>query len=346
MLLLAGAASMCFGKAVRSAEEVDLIGPNKKSVIVEGPVTFVWRVKATSDSAGSAVRRCEVSFWSKRDGFERTYTIPPEEFVGGRGLLRLDDCRKVFRRHGTYFWRVTVYLADGNVSSSDIWQFDVGLPRSDEDVDKWNSSYAVRFQYNHRFQTPEYRTFLADINNKTQLRSFSDMSLVFRQNGLLIRSMQCEERLIFLSQIGLGCGLSTRIRALKWLYAAVYPKVEFESHWFSLGLKDYTSTLTSIGVGCDLAIMPGGYITIQSSWLPVYRIRYSEKGDELRTFLGEGWEFGVRWIIPNHIVGPFRFLGVEFDFHRLPMEFHFGRVRDDYTGTWMKWQRFNMMYYL
>ncbi|MCJ7813363.1 hypothetical protein MUP95_08630, partial [bacterium] len=66
----------------------------------------------------------------------------------------------------------------------------------------------------------------------------------------------------------------------------------------------------------------------------------------LRTFLGEGWEYGVRFIISNAVIKMFRFLGMEIDFQRIPLEFHFGQIRDQYGGTLLKMRRMSIGYLL
>ena len=39
-------------------------------------------------------------------------------------------------------------------------------------------------------------------------------------------------------------------------------------------------------------------------------------------------------------------LGEEFDFQRIPLEFHFSQIRDQYSGNLMKMNRFSIEYHL
>ena len=323
-----------------------LVSPKKKTMVMNGPVTFRWQRLGDSGFLRSRIQRYEVVFLSSRGGFRKTVTVFPEDSEEKEVTLKFEDCRKIFRMHGTYYWQVAAFDVEGNQTISEKWNFKVGIPRSQEDLNPLAYPYAVQFQYCHRFHSPEYGDFLKNLYSTKPIQSFSDVALVFRQNDFLVPSMEFQERFFILSQIGLGCEVSTRYRVLRNLYFALYPRVCVESHWFSTGLEDYSSTLYSVSLGFDWVIMPKGYVSFRSSWVPVYRIRYFDKEGGLRTFLGKGWEFGVRLIIPDHIVNTFRILGIEFDFRRIPLTFYFGHIRDQYSNTLMKIRRFSIEYCL
>ena len=144
---------------------------------------------------------------------------------------------------------------------------------------------------------------------------------------------------MILSQIGIGFEISSRLKIIKNDYFSLYPQGGVMSSWYSTGLRDYSSTFNSAKLGCDLIFMPSGSLMIRGSWIPVYRIRYALKDGELRTFQGEGWEIGVRVVIPHKIINTFRIFNLEIDFQRIPFEFHFSRIRDEYTGTLMEVRR-------
>jgi len=323
-----------------------LLSPEKDTMVRRGSITFKWENRGDPDSPDFRVHHYRITFWSKRKGFGKTFTVFPEDSVDGEVILKFDDCRKVFRRHGKYYWRVTAFDAEGNRTTSEVESFVVGISRDHGGFVPWVYPYAVQFQYTQRLHSPEYGEFLSNVDPTFQLQSFADLGLVFRQYGFLVTSFEVQEEFFVLSQVGLGFDVSSRFRMLRNLYFSLYPHGGVRSCWFSKGLKDYTSTMYSVRLGCDFVIMPKGYISLRSSWVPAYRVRYSEKGGELRTFMGEGWELGVRLIIPHDILHTFRFFGMEVDFRRISLEFHFSRIRDRYTGTVMRMRLFRIGYLL
>ena len=151
---------------------------------------------------------------------------------------------------------------------------------------------------------------------------------------------------MILSQVGLGLEMSTRFRALKTLYFSFYPFGNISSSWFSLGLKNYSTTSYSAQVGCEFEMMPRGFVTLRGGWIPAYHIRYSEKSGGLRTFEGDGWELGLRLIISHTILRTFNLFGLEIDFERIPFEFHLSHIKDQFTGTLMKMRRFGISFLL
>jgi hypothetical protein len=86
--------------------------------------------------------------------------------------------------------------------------------------------------------------------------------------------------------------------------------------------------------------MPKGFLSFRGSWIPQYDIRYDQKGGGLRTFKGSGWELGFRVVVANSILRPFRVFGIDVDFEKIPFEVHYSKIQDEFTGTWMKMQRF------
>jgi hypothetical protein len=323
-----------------------LLAPDKNTTVTEGPLTFMWEDGRGTASSNFYIEHYEVTFWSKRREFGKSFTVTPNDSIEGKVCLTFDDCRKVFRRHGRYYWRVTAFDTDGNQIHSEVWSFIVGIPEVRGVFTPWTYLYAVRFRYSHRLHTPEYREFLSNLQPSTNLRSFSDLGIVLRQSGSWLTFMEAQEKFYILSHVGVGCEFSSRFRLLKNLYFSLYPQGSAESCWFAMGLEDYSSTMYSVRIGCDLVIMPSGYLSFRSSWVPAYRVRYSEKGRELRTFMGEGWEMGIRIIISRNILSTFRFLGMEIDFRRIPLEFYFSQIRDQYSGTLMKMQRLSIAYLL
>jgi hypothetical protein len=327
----------------RASQLLLLLSPGKGTVITEGPIVFRWESSGDPDASNFHDQRYEITFWSEKTGFRRTFSIIPEDSSESIIILRFEDARTVFKRHGTYYWRVSAFDAEEHKTSSGISQFSIGLS---DNVKKgslsWVYPYAVQFQYSHRYRSEEYVDFLDTINPTTSMRSYSDAGFIFRQEKVLFSFLELQERLLILSQIGIGYEISSRLKIIENQFFGMYPQGGVMSSWFSTGLKDYSSTCFSANLGCDLVIMPNSNLIIRGSWIPVYRIRYALKNGELRTFQGEGWEIGLRILISHKIINTFRILNLEIDLQRIPLEFHLSRIRDEYTGTLMEVKRMSI----
>ncbi len=324
-----------------------LLSPQKNVTIVQGPLKFTWENNGDPDPPDFRVNYYEVTFWSENQKFNETFKVIPDDSVNEviRGL-EIKDYRKVFRRHGRYYWKVTAFDAGGNQTSSEVWNFIINIPEIEEEFTPWAYIYAIQFQYNHRLHTDEYLAFLKNVNPNMHMRSYSELNFVFRQEKLLIPFIEMEEKISLLSQVGIGGEISSHIRMLQNLYFSLCPYASIATGWYSTGLRDYANTFIAAHLGCDMFMMPRGYISLHVSWLPTYHVRYIEKGEYLRTFLGEGWEYGVRFIISNAVIKMFRFLGMEIDFQRIPLEFHFSQIRDQYSGTLLRMRRMSIGYLL
>ena len=320
-----------------------LIAPRKNVQVVEGSITFTWEDRRDPEAP---VHHYEIVFWSRTRDFRRAFTVIPEDTSSGYINLVLKDFRNVFRRHGTYFWQVTAYGRSSYRTYSEISSFIVSFPEIHTKLVPSTFPFEIQSQYVHRLRSDDYNRFLSTIQSTTQLSSFTDISFVFRQNNFPLRGWELGERLLLLSHVGFGLEFSTRFRIVQNRYVSIYTRANAEAHWYSTGLEDYSSRLGALTVGFDWVIMPNGYITMRTDWIPSYRIRYSEKSGGLRTFMGEGWSAGVRVIIPHHIMQPFTIFGMEFDFQRIPREFSYSEIRDDYTNTLMRMRTFTVGYLL
>ena len=204
--------------------------------------------------------------------------------------------------------------------------------------------YGIQLQYHYRGKTPGFRQFLEGISPKTGFESFYEVGFIFSQDKLILPFLDLQEKLFILSQIGIGWEIKSRILLHKNLYFAVYPKGSYSSSWFSTGIKDFSSTLKTSRFGCDIDIMPKGFMVLKGNWIADYNIRYLENNGNLRTFIAKGWEFGIRLVISHTIVKPFHFWGIEFDLERFPFEIYFGQVKDEYTHTKLRMNRFNITF--
>jgi hypothetical protein len=323
-----------------------LISPKTNHEVIKGKLTFIWEKRENHTIPESEIDQYEISFWSHKRRFRKTYTVSKGDSGAEQVQFVLEECRKIFPRHGRYYWRVTAVNPQGRRTSSEIRSFTVRINRVGKGFSMQPFNYEVQYQYTHRLSTEEYKIFLSQVSPTASMGSFSDFSLIFRQQELWSSYVDFEERIFILSQFGMGVELSGRFRMLKNIYFAMHPRISVSSSWYSTGLSKYTSMLTSVSVGCDWSFLPSGHVTLQTNWIPMYRIRYAELEGDLRTFQGEGWEMGIRLIIPHKILKPFRFLGFEFDFERIPIEFSAAFIEDEYTGTLMKIRRLSIGYLL
>jgi hypothetical protein len=323
---------------------VVLLTPKLNEHIFKGPVTFRWYYRGTVEDSDFKTQRYEIVFWSKRRGFRKTFTVDPNSFSGIISI-EFEESRKIFRRHGKYFWQIRAYDKDEKEIVSNKRSFIIDLPEIKEKYASWIYPYAIQFQYTQRIQTAEYKKFLQNIYPSTHLRSFFDLSLEFVQRDFGIPNLEIQERLYFLSQIGLGADISLRTLLFNTHYFTLNPRVSTQVYWFSTGLQNYSSMQYGANVGFDFIVMPKGHLTFRVCWIPSYRIHYSKKSEGIRIFKGEGWEWGFQIIIPQSILPVFKLFGINIDFQRIPIQFYFSRNRDKYSGTIMKQRRFGIGYH-
>jgi len=327
------------------AGSISLKAPSDKLTIYSEKIQFRWEWKS-SEMLVQTLQKYEIHFWAKTGRFENIYTIPSENSNIGDVTFQIDSCRAVFRRHGRYFWKVTAFFNDGSQVVSRSRSFYIGIP---ELLGKLSSDpfvYALQFDYNHRRRTPGYQAFLKTVNPNSHLRSYSDLRIIFRQSNLGIPTLELEENFIILSQIGLGLDVNTRFRLLRTTYFSLYPLGGAGANWSSTGIQDFSTSLYHTFVGGAVAFMPRGFLTFRACWIPHYHIRYSHVEDDLRTFQGEGWEAGIQIVISQNILKPFRFLGMEIDFERIPISFSISQIEDSYTGTKLSMRKLGLRYVL
>ncbi|MBN2029354.1 hypothetical protein JW824_03830 [bacterium] len=342
VFLLVISASRLMGQERSIENELDqnrppyfrLLSPEKNFEVVQSPLKFTWENKEDLDSPNTRVSHYEVAFWSESQLFREIFQVIPS--YRAVETLEFEDYRKVFRRHGKYYWKVTAYDINGNQTSSEVWTFSIGIPDMEEEFTTWTYIYAIQFQYNHRMRTDDYVSFLQNVNPNAHMKSYSELNFIFHQENFPIPSIELEEKVSLLSQVGLGAEITSRIRLLRNLYFSICPYGSFESSWYSTGLQDYTNTMMAGRLGGEVFLMPKGFVSFKMCWIPRYHVRYIEKEGGLRTFLGKGWEYGIRIIISNAVIKVFRLFGVDIDFQRIPFEFHFSEIKDQYSGTLLR----------
>jgi hypothetical protein len=330
--------------AVNSEEPtIKLIAPFENKKVVSGPMVFLWKPSSQFKSSDLHIWDYRITFWSRNRRFVKSYSVPVPE-TDRVVSLRLDECRSVFRRHGQYFWQVTTGDETSTKASSEIRSFTVRLSSFRERSAVWYYPYGIFLYYANRLRTPDYQAFLQQVKAERHMKNYADLGFIFRQQRIGKHFVEFEEKFFIRSPIGMGMETGMRIRLLQNRYLSFYPRINGSIGWYATGIEKYSSLLYRGYLGCDFSVMPKGYLTLQAGWVPFYRVRYSEKENGPRTFLGQGWALGAQFIFPQTLIKNFRFLGVDFDFRRIPFSYHMSRIRDQYTGTVMKIQGVNIGY--
>jgi len=325
----------------KTAPILRLQTPDANRRIQDGNLLFSWRVLEGSPVFRS--ERFDVQVWDKKKRFKREFHTEARDTTG-YGQFYVFNCRQVFRRHGKYFWKVIGTDSTGRQLSSGTGVFVIPAPRMNNRIAQPFYPLSVRYQYNHWSNFSSYNSFVRTIYPKSQLQSHSDLSLGFHHSWGKTAAFELQERLLLLSQIGLGAELTPRFRVLRNSFVAWSVWGRGKQCWYSTGLENYASSLTETAIGCEFAVMPGGSLTVSGAWIPMQRIRYGLLAGGLRTLEGSGFETGVRVTLPRSLLSTIRVLGFDIDFQRIPLGVEFGRIKDGYSGIRLDFRKFFIEY--
>lgn len=322
----------CFGLFAAEEASITLKTPSSRTVLYEDTARFVW---STSSGIDTVVHHYEVSFWSTARLFRKRYPSLPS---GGRAehVLLIPDVRTVFKKHGRYFWQVSAIDSQGYKTFSKIRTFFLPQPALSNLTSGWYSPNQVQFFWTNRVKHPGYAEFLKELNPATHMESYGEVSLFFRQTRPARIPLKLEERFSILSTVGFGADLSVQSVGYGSRFLSIAPEVRGGIAWFSTGIRRFDSILYDLTIGCSCAILPRSYVTLFAGWVPFYRIRYKKTGGDIRTFLGEGWEWGADIVIPHNVIPIFNIGGLEIDFEKIPIRVSMSAIRDEYTKVLMK----------
>jgi hypothetical protein len=294
---------------------------------VEGDVRFQWM--RTADIPH--LQGFEIHVSARRNGILAVKSVAPLD-TGRSIALTWLRFRKEVPRHGRYFWYVDALDSSGRRISSEVRSFVIAPFSIKEQVPFAQYAHTVWLGHTYRMKTSEYRRLLEGVDPRAHLMSYGDIAFVFRQNGAASPRLRLEESVRFFSLAGFGLGAAAQYRAAGNSYVSLSPFLDGSVGWTGTGLKSHSSNQTRFALGCEMMFLPRGYVSFFGGWLPMHRIRYLVNQEGLRTFEGRGWEAGIRIIMPRSLLNPVRFLGMEIDWEKVPIEFRFSRVRDRYTG--------------
>lgn len=325
-----------------------LLSPEEDSKLISNTVHFLWKMRASETPL--RVNRYELMITAKRKGFIVSRTIPSAAIVASDTTSTISylwfDFKKDVPRHGRYFWFVDAVDSAGNHYRSDVQSFIVAAYPIKENLVTEYFPYSLRFGYNHRVKTPDYYSLIRNAEPRIHLRSFSELGFSLRQDSVLWSKLHFQETFLIFSHGGIGAEASSKFRMLQTLYFSLYPYVGTTVGWYATGLKSYSSKAYDCSLGCELVVLPKGYFTLFSEWIPIFRIHYLEKENGLITFDGKGWDAGVRVILPSNVINRIKFLGLTINLERIQLEFHFSRFHDAYTDNGLDVRKIILNYFL
>jgi hypothetical protein len=337
--------ALSFASAARAAgtrsARLLILTPSDHRKVEGTALLFSWKVQGADSTFRPG--RFEIQIWDRAKKFRRTIRTEAAD-TSGYGQAWVYNPRLSFRRHGSYLWKVIASDSLGRQIASETRRFVMPAPRIRPLMAGVGNAYSLRCTFNHWSNFDSYRRFTDPLYPKTHLESYADLGFGFRQAWETGHPFTLQERLLLLSQIGMGAELTPKVRILQNTFLALDPWARGRECWYSTSLRQYSGTLSEVAVGCDAVVMPGGHVTLSGAWLPLNRIRYGLREGGLRTLKGTGWEAGVTVTLPRSLLSVVRIAGVSVDFQRIPLGFTFGSVRDDLTDVRLDYRKFSVEY--
>ncbi len=322
---------------------IAIVFPSKQFHIQKGELTFVWDNQIVDIGDTLQAQKYEVTFWMRNRPFTRTMEIIPEQ-NNPQCVLTFKKIREHFRRHGRYFWKVTAYDSLNRVYISDIRSFFVDIIKPRRIKDAWEHPYSLHFQWNHRQQTEELSSFIQNISPNKHFKDYSELGFVLNQIQNRKPYLHFSEKCYLISQIGLGLDVHGEFRLMQNKFFALKPYVSSRYNFFSAGIKNFSNSLFHWQLGAKWELMPKGYLSLQTAYIPDYQIRYAENGKRLRTWTGEGYEIGVRCVIPEHFIETFSVLGIHVNLRKFPVYLSYTKIHDSYSGVDLNMRRVTVSY--
>jgi hypothetical protein len=318
-----------------------LLSPAGDKRITGGTLQFFWKLQDREPSF--RIKHFELRIWDRKKRFQNTQIVTPRD-TSGYGFYQVFDVRGIFKHHGKYYWKVLAVDSTGNQTVSFTYAFIVPAPKLKARILQADYPFSLHTQYNHWSNIAEYRSFIGPLYPKSQMQSYTDLGFGFHQSWGETANFELQERLLLLTQIGLGAEIVPKIRILQNAFITLTPWSRGRQCWYSTGLDQYASTMTEAAFGCDCAVMPGGNVVLSGAWVPMHRIRYGLREGGLRTLKGRGFEAGIRLTMPKSILANVKFFGSDIDFQRVPLTIVFGRIKDEYTGIHLDYRKFTLEY--
>ena len=323
--------------------KVVLVSPKEGAKLPGGTTKFVWQLQPVEN--GNPLVRFELTVSAKRNGFSISKTVLSTDTAKVMDYV-WTEMKKEIPRHGRYFWFVEALDKNGARFRSDVQSFILSVSPVEERIAMQSHPFTVQFAYNHHVETAEYRSLVTHADPRTHLLSYSEAGFSFKQSNVVWPRFQMQETFKLFSHGGFGIETTPKWQMHENDYFSLLPYGTVAVGWYATGLKSYSSRMVRCSIGCEMMVLPRGYLSFFSEWVPIGQIRYLEKENGLRTFDGKGWEAGVRMLVPRTILNSFKLFGLEIDLEKIPIEFRFSRIHDAYTGLDLDVRRIGIGYFV
>lgn len=233
---------ICWGASTASASALQapirLISPGNYEHLYSDSVAFQWMHRPVRPDS---IHHYEIQFWAPRQFFRLRRRLSDLRSETGYFQYPVSALRGTFRRHGRYYWRVSVVDLEGRIRSSETRSFFIPAPELSEELNPWYFPCEIRWLSVRPVQTQAYRDFLEGIEPAAYLEAHSNLGLVFRQDRLLKQRLHLTEQVFFHSRIGLGGEISAQLRLVRNRFFTFFPESGFQLSKFSTGIGPYAT---------------------------------------------------------------------------------------------------------
>ncbi len=325
------------------SEEIVLVSPHSNFKITKGSIDFTWENYIIDFGDTLTAAQYELMIWSRNRPFLRKfhYNHEPGEAVC---TYFMHEIRNQIRRHGHYFWQVKATDEKGKVYHSSVRRFKIEIANRVTRTEKWTHPYSLHLQWNHRFQTAELVSFIENIQPNNHFKDFTELGFVLHQKQNFKPYLHFSEKCYLISQIGIGFDISAEFQLHQNRFIALKPYTAAKYNLFSTGVHNFSNSLFHWQAGIRWRLSPKGNVTIQTGYIPEYKIRYAQEGRELRTWTGEGYEAGVYLTVPSDFIKTFSVFGVNINLRKLPVYISYTKIHDVYSKIHLKMRRVTFLY--
>ena len=325
-------------------------GNNLNDIVLDYPVNhstirqmnclFKWDIGHQTESA----TKYELYIESKNKNFNKRIIVEPKsDYNKIEYMVHMPDTSY----RGIYNWQITLLESGGVQKKSDVQSF-FWFPVSQKTSQLMVRffPYAVELKLNHYLHTNEYLELIQEIQPQEQLENYSSIGLVYHQDRLFVPILECKETYRLLSKIGVGYEFDARLNIWNNKYVSISPKCRISYTWYSTGIQKYSNEYQDLRYGMDITINPRKYLVIRPMIIPRYQFHYFTSDNELRTWTGKGWSFGLEMVMSKSILNSFNIGGINIDPLRFPFSFTYSYIKDSYTGKKLTIRQFRISYLL
>ncbi len=325
------------------SDEIVLLSPQSNFKIAKGSVDFIWENFIIDFGDTLTADQYELMIWSRNRPFLRKFSYTPEQGEA-TCTYSIHEIRNQIRRHGLYFWQIKATDQKGKVYHSSVRRFKIEIIEKMTQTEEWTYPYSLHVQWNHRIQTAELVSFIENIHPNNHFKDYTELGFVLHQKQNFKPYLHFSEKCYLISQVGIGFDISGEFQFHQNRFVALKPYTTATYNLFSTGIHNFSNSLFHWQAGMRWRLSPEGNITIQTGYIPEYKIRYAQEGRELRTWTGEGYEIGVHLTIPSEFIKTFSVFGMNINLRKLPVYISYTRIHDTYSKIDLKMRRVTFSY--